>query len=73
MSDGLCMSGPTFTRCSLPSLFYASGSPGEYQIHLRPQTASSRDLCLSVPKCGAKDFEKGQQVKLTKCNHPCAR
>lgn len=32
-SDQLCLAGEEFKRCSIDSLFYVVGSPGEYLLY----------------------------------------
>lgn len=38
LSDGLCLAGEDFRRCSIDTLFYVVGKPGQYQVHKRPTT-----------------------------------
>lgn len=53
VSDSKCLSGATFKRCALDTLWYVSGKPGSYQIK-RKHSADSRDhesYCLSKEVC----------------------
>jgi len=38
LTDGLCLAGEDFRRCSIDTLFYVVGKPGQYQVHKRPTT-----------------------------------
>jgi len=71
-SDSLCLAGDEFTRCSIDTLFYVVGSPGNYQIHKRPVEDSDEDeegTCITKPSCAEKDNEKIQDAKLAQCSH----
>lgn len=68
--DSQCLSGDDFRRCSIDTLFYVVGSPGNYQIHKRSvdgSPASSEDdgLCLSKKTCN----ESAQDTKILSCSH----
>lgn len=59
LSDGLCLAGEDFRRCSIDTLFYVVGKPGQYQVHKRPTTLGT----------GASDQlleEEGDGVCITK-------
>jgi len=66
-SDGLCLSGSVFKRCAVDTLWYVTGSPGEYQIHLRPTEEGGREQCLAKKTC--TDATKPEEVRLSKCSH----
>ena len=78
-TDGLCLAGEDFKRCSIDTLFYVVGTPGKYQVHKRPSTlgTGASDLveeegdgiCLTKKSCSEKDNEKPQELKLGKCTH----
>ena len=78
--DSLCLAGEVFKRCSIDTLWYVVGSPGEYQIHKRlvdtddtsstsaDDTAESGDgICLAKKTC--TETSKMEQLKVTKCSH----
>ena len=53
VADGKCLSGATFKRCALDTLWFVSGKPGSYQIK-RKNTGNSLDdesYCLSKEVC----------------------
>lgn len=78
-TDGLCLSGEEFKRCSIDTLFYVVGTPGKYQVHKRPTTSTTGasdqveeegdGICLTKKSCGEKENEKPQELKLGKCTH----
>lgn len=69
-TDSLCLGGDSFKRCSIDTLFFVVGSPGNYQIHKRPVDESGdEDLCIAKPSCNEKDQSKIQDAKLAKCSH----
>eukprot|EP00548_Thalassiothrix_antarctica_P012360 CAMPEP_0194161710 /NCGR_PEP_ID=MMETSP0152-20130528/79083_1 /TAXON_ID=1049557 /ORGANISM="Thalassiothrix antarctica, Strain L6-D1" /LENGTH=896 /DNA_ID=CAMNT_0038871525 /DNA_START=985 /DNA_END=3675 /DNA_ORIENTATION=- len=68
--DSLCLSGETFTRCSIDTLFFVEGKPGNYQIVKRPveeAAASEEDdgVCLSKKNCN----ESPQDARILNCSH----
>lgn len=72
-SDSLCLSGETFKRCSIDTLWFAKGDPGNFRIHKRPiddSEAPEEDddgTCLTKQKCN--DMSKSEDLKLAKCSH----
>lgn len=53
VSDGKCLSGSSFKRCALDTLWFVSGKPGSYQIN-RKHISDSHDhesYCLSKEVC----------------------
>mmetsp|Transcript_12255 Transcript_12255/g.17096 ORF Transcript_12255/g.17096 Transcript_12255/m.17096 type:complete len:903 (+) Transcript_12255:62-2770(+) len=71
-TDGQCLHGEKFQRCSIDTLFYVVGSPGAYEIHKRVPVGEEEDedgICISKKSCAEKDQEKVNDVKLTKCTH----
>lgn len=65
-TDGLCISGSTYKRCSINTLWYVSGKPGTYRIHQRPiNDDEDESLCLSKSQCHLESAE----IQLTNCNH----
>lgn len=75
-TDGMCLSGEIFKRCSIDTLFYVVGSPGEYQIHkLNPDNTDKKNdedndgVCISKRSCNPNDANKILPTKLNKCNH----
>mmetsp|Transcript_27117 Transcript_27117/g.38869 ORF Transcript_27117/g.38869 Transcript_27117/m.38869 type:complete len:938 (-) Transcript_27117:892-3705(-) len=81
LSDGLCLAGEDFRRCSIDTLFYVVGKPGQYQVHKRPTTlgtgASDQleeegdGICITKKTCtdNAEEPKKPQDLKLGKCTH----
>eukprot|EP00568_Trieres_chinensis_P002301 CAMPEP_0183293248 /NCGR_PEP_ID=MMETSP0160_2-20130417/2005_1 /TAXON_ID=2839 ORGANISM="Odontella Sinensis, Strain Grunow 1884" /NCGR_SAMPLE_ID=MMETSP0160_2 /ASSEMBLY_ACC=CAM_ASM_000250 /LENGTH=938 /DNA_ID=CAMNT_0025454335 /DNA_START=100 /DNA_END=2916 /DNA_ORIENTATION=- len=70
--DSLCLGGETFRRCSIDTLFFVVGSPGNYQIHKRPLDDADEDddgTCVSKKSCGDLGPDDSIEVKLTKCTH----
>ena len=65
--DGLCLSGSTFKRCSLDTLWFVVGEPGSYQIHKRVE-AGAREQCLSKKTCSSSSATN-EELKLSKCTH----
>lgn len=74
-TDSMCLGGEDFRRCSIDTLFFVVGKPGEYQIHKRPAddatdiTEDDDGICLGKKSCSEKDALKIQDAKLTKCTH----
>uniref|UniRef100_A0A6U3Q8H2 Uncharacterized protein n=2 Tax=Ditylum brightwellii TaxID=49249 RepID=A0A6U3Q8H2_9STRA len=71
-SDSMCLGGEEFKRCSIDTLFFVVGSPGNYQIHKRPIDEADDDedgLCIAKKSCNEKDIDKIQEVKIAKCTH----
>lgn len=83
--DGMCLSGSTFKRCGIDTLFYVVGSPGLYQIHKRNYdlseeddvTSSSLSLLkkdeteseLCLSKKNCDSYAEIEDLQLTKCTH----
>ncbi|KAL7573506.1 hypothetical protein ACA910_019822 [Epithemia clementina (nom. ined.)] len=72
-TDSLCLAGEEFKRCSIDTLWYATGTQGAYQIHKRPLdgVVDEQDdgLCLSKKSCKESDMEKMMDAKVTKCSN----
>mmetsp|Transcript_5917 Transcript_5917/g.17020 ORF Transcript_5917/g.17020 Transcript_5917/m.17020 type:complete len:928 (-) Transcript_5917:85-2868(-) len=71
-TDSMCLGGEMFQRCSIDTLFFVVGKPGNYQIHKRPSDGSDSDddgTCISKKSCADKDAAKTLSVQLTKCTH----
>jgi len=71
-SDSLCLAGDEFRRCSLDTLFYVVGNPGNYRVHKRPINISNEDedgTCISKRYCSDQEYGKTQDVVLSKCTH----
>jgi hypothetical protein len=53
--DGLCLAGDTFKRCAIDTLWYATGTRADYQIHHRPvpEDGEGEGLCLGRKSCDA--------------------
>jgi len=77
-TDSLCLSGEDFRRCSIDTLFFVVGSPGQYSIHKRPQDETDVDpdgICLSKKSCDKIDKKDKSatsgvvDIKLAKCTH----
>ncbi|GMI48513.1 hypothetical protein TrCOL_g5911 [Triparma columacea] len=64
-TDGLCLAGSTFTRCSIDTLWFVSGSPGSYRIHKRPRDEGDREQCLAKKTCN----DDSEEIRLSKCTH----
>jgi hypothetical protein len=65
LTDGLCLAGSNFKRCSIDTLWYVTGKPGTYSIHKRPVDESEDDVCLDRAQCHLDESE----VTLSNCNH----
>ena len=74
--DSLCLAGEVFKRCSIDTLWYVVGNPGQYQIHKRlvdtdaiaaTDDVDSDGLCMAKKTC--TDTTKMEQLKVTKCSH----
>jgi serine/threonine-protein phosphatase 6 regulatory ankyrin repeat subunit B len=72
-TDSLCLAGEEFKRCSIDTLFYVVGSPGQYQIHKRALDGTIDEAddgtCLTKKSCKDADVTKIQDAKLAKCSH----
>mmetsp|Transcript_59664 Transcript_59664/g.69726 ORF Transcript_59664/g.69726 Transcript_59664/m.69726 type:complete len:917 (-) Transcript_59664:132-2882(-) len=77
-SDGLCLAGEEFKRCSIDTLFYVVGAPGSYQIHKRPadapfdltnQSEDPNSVCITKKSCDDPHPAGTHPVKLAKCTH----
>jgi ankyrin repeat protein len=72
-TDQLCLAGEEFKRCSIDTLFYVVGLPGNYQIHRRPIDGVLEDeedgMCISTKSCKEADAAKPMEVKIAKCSH----
>eukprot|EP00522_Entomoneis_paludosa_P016198 CAMPEP_0172440294 /NCGR_PEP_ID=MMETSP1065-20121228/964_1 /TAXON_ID=265537 /ORGANISM="Amphiprora paludosa, Strain CCMP125" /LENGTH=892 /DNA_ID=CAMNT_0013189081 /DNA_START=48 /DNA_END=2726 /DNA_ORIENTATION=- len=72
-TDSLCLGGSEFKRCSIDTLWYVTGSAGEYQIHKRSLDGSieTQDdgLCLAKKSCKDGDKNKQLDTKVTKCSN----
>lgn len=64
-TDGLCLSGAKYKRCTIDTLWYVTGKPGSYQVHHRLVDENDEDLCLDRAQCHSDESE----VKLANCNH----
>lgn len=63
-TDGKCLSGNTFRRCALNTLWYVVGKPGHYQIRRRADEDED-NVCLSKSECHLDETE----VELMNCQH----
>jgi hypothetical protein len=68
-TDGQCLTGDGFSRCSIDTLFYVVGTPGQYQIHKRPASLGSdtspsnqikdelddNSSCITIKHCSSSD------------------
>jgi len=62
------ISGAGFKRCSIDTVFYVEGSPGEYKLHKRIPTNSEEDeKCLAKAKCDANDDDALIMAPCTHC------
>jgi hypothetical protein len=64
-TDGMCLAGGTYKRCSISTLWFVTGKPGSYSIHHRPVDEDDDDECLDKASCHLDD----SAVKLADCNH----
>ncbi len=64
-TDGLCLAGGTYKRCSINTLWFVTGKPGSYSIHHRPVDEDDDDECFDKASCHLDD----SAVKLADCNH----
>jgi hypothetical protein len=65
VSDGSCLAGAIFKRCSYDTLWFVTGKPGSYSIHKRPADEGDDDVCLDRAQCHLEDSE----VTLSNCDH----
>jgi len=72
-SDQLCLTGEEFKRCSIDTLFFVVGSPGNYQIQKRSVDGDINEeedgTCLTLKSCKESDVGKTMEAKLAKCSH----
>jgi len=64
-TDGLCLAGKGYKRCSIDTLWYVTGKPGSYQIHHRLVDENDDESCLDRAQCHLEESD----VKLSNCNH----
>jgi hypothetical protein len=64
-TDGQCLCGSTYKRCSLNTLWYVVGKPGSYQIHHRLVEDEEDETCLSKLQCHLES----SNASLLNCNH----
>ena len=64
-TDGLCLAGKVYKRCSIDTLWYVTGKPGSYQIHHRLVDENDDESCLDRAQCHLEESD----VKLSNCNH----
>jgi len=68
--DGMCLGGDEFKRCALDTLFFVVGSPGSYQIHLRPSSdEDNTELCVSHKSCDGTPPASPSSILTTPCTH----
>lgn len=77
--DGLCINDSgTFERCSIDTLWFLSGKPGNYQLHYKhnhdtSSTTASTDLCLSSTICSSNNNNKSNSSNSTELQmNPCS-
>lgn len=63
-TDGMCLAGATFQRCSVDTLWFVVGKPGSYKIH-HFSSEEEPDQCLDKLSCHLETSEAG----LANCNH----
>ncbi|VEU37348.1 unnamed protein product [Pseudo-nitzschia multistriata] len=72
-TDQLCLAGEEFKRCSIDTLFFVVGSPGNYQIRKRladgEEDEEEDGTCLALKSCKEVDAGKKMEAKLAKCSH----
>ncbi len=64
-SDGKCISGGAFVRCSVDTLWSVVGKPGSYQLHKKMIESTDDELCLDREVC----HEDESDVRVFSCNH----
>jgi hypothetical protein len=65
-SDGLCLGrDASFQRCDQSTLWFASGTPGHYSLHLVPEFEDGADLCLDRKSCHSRK----SMARLHDCSH----
>lgn len=64
-TDGLCLGGAVYRRCSLNTLWYVTGKPGSYQVHHRQTESEDDETCLSKSQCHLES----SSASLMNCNH----
>ena len=70
MSDGTCLGGGQFKRCSIDALWYVSGKPGHYKLHKKGQDdddhhSGEEGLCLDRTVCDTESSD----VRVGSCEH----
>eukprot|EP00934_Nitzschia_sp_Nitz4_P000144 Nitzschia sp. Nitz4//scaffold23_size168460//114408//117133//NITZ4_002234-RA/size168460-snap-gene-0.165-mRNA-1//-1//CDS//3329543680//144//frame0 len=74
-TDQLCLGGSEFKRCSIETLWYVQGEPGQYQIHKRPATspadATEDGDCIALDS--SADQSQLLDAKLAKCSYSGAQ
>lgn len=65
-TDGLCLGGERYRRCSIDTLWFVTGKPGSYSLHHRlVDEADDDDKCLGKAQCHLDE----SPVQLANCNH----
>lgn len=64
-TDGLCLGGEKYRRCSIDTLWYVTGKPGSYSIHHRLVDEDDDDNCLGKAQCHLDE----SAVQLANCGH----
>ena len=62
--DGLCLAGSTYKRCGIDTLWYVTGKPGSYFIHLK-EFDEDLNQCLVKSDCHLELSD----VQIASCNH----
>ena len=64
-TDGLCLGGERYRRCSIDTLWYVTGKPGSYSIHHRLVDETDDDSCMGKAQCHLDE----SPVQLANCGH----
>jgi hypothetical protein len=67
LNDGKCISGGTFVRCTVDTLWTVVGKPGSYQLHKKAieESVVDEELCLDRQIC----HEDESDVRTFSCSH----
>lgn len=64
-NDGQCLGAGKYKRCSIDTLWYVSGKPGNYQVHHRVVDENDEESCLDRAQCHLDESD----TQLGSCNH----
>ena len=65
-TDGMCLAGDRYKRCSIETLWYVTGKSGAYSIHHRlVDDADEDEVCMGKAQCHLDE----SPVQLANCGH----